>query len=95
MQKVAIKTRGVASLSNGPVNFAVNATAPAMVQLRIYDVRGRLVAEPLHNSLVTGSANVTWDGTDLRGQAVSPGTYFYRAITAGEAASTGHILILR
>jgi uncharacterized protein (TIGR03118 family) len=93
---IAVQTLSVnpARLGGGPVHFAVSATTPSMVQLRVYDIRGRLVAEPMHTSMVVGSADVTWNGTDLRGQAVAPGTYFYRAVTAGEAA-TGRLLIVR
>ena len=95
MQKIAVKTLSLNPARLGdPVRFAVNATSPSVVQLRIYDVRGRLVAEPMRNAMVVGSASVTWDGTDLRGQTVSPGTYFYRAVTAGEA-TTGRLLIVR
>jgi uncharacterized protein (TIGR03118 family) len=96
MQKIAVKTTGVnpVRLGDGPIHFAVNAAAPSMVQLRIYDVRGRLVAEPMRSSMVVGNANVTWDGKDFRGQSVVPGTYFYRAVTTGEAA-TGRLLIVR
>jgi uncharacterized protein (TIGR03118 family) len=96
VQTIAVKTVSVnpARLGEGPVRFSVNATAPSMVQLRIYDIRGRLVAEPMHNSMVVGSADVTWDGTDFHGRTVAPGTYFYRAVTAREAA-TGRLLIVR
>jgi hypothetical protein len=76
------------------VRFQLSATTPATVQLRIYDVRGRLVAEPMRGSLVSGSASATWDGTDLRGRAVAPGTYFYRTVSAGET-TTGRFLIIR
>jgi flagellar hook assembly protein FlgD len=65
-----------------------------MVQLRIYDARGRLVAEPMRTSMVVGSANVMWDGHDNRGQVVASGTYFYRAVSGTEAAS-GRLLIVR
>ena len=95
-QKIAVKTVGVnpARLSDGPVRFAVNATSPSMVQLRIYDARGRLVAEPMRMSMVVDDANVTWDGTDSQGQAVAPGVYFYRAVGGGESAS-GRLMIVR
>jgi uncharacterized protein (TIGR03118 family) len=96
VQTIAVRTVSLnpTRLTDGPVRFAVDATTPSMVQMRVYDIRGRLVAEPLHTAMVVGSANVTWDGTDLRGQRVAPGTYFYRAITAGQAA-TGRLLIVR
>ena len=81
-------------LGNGPVQFAVNTTTPSMVQLRIYDVRGRLVAQPMSNTMVVGSASVSWNGMDSHGKPVASGTYFYRAVAAGEAA-TGRLLIVR
>jgi hypothetical protein len=96
VQNLLVKALNVnpARLGDGPLHFAVSAAAPSMVQLRIYDVRGRLIAEPMHSSMVVGNADVTWNGTDLRGQVVSPGTYFYRAIAGGQAA-TGRLLIVR
>ena len=95
-QKIAVRTLGLSPvrLGAGPVQFAVNTTTPSLVQLRIYDVRGRLVAQPMSNTMVVGSASVSWNGTDSHGKAVPSGTYFYRAITAGEAA-TGRLLIVR
>jgi len=51
----------------------------------------RLGDGPVHFAL---NANVTWDGKDLRGQAVVPGTYFYRAVATGQTA-TGRLLIVR
>jgi flagellar hook assembly protein FlgD len=41
-----------------------------------------------------GAASVTWDGRDVRGRTVAPGTYFYRAVAASGAA-TGRLLIVR
>jgi len=95
-QRVAVRTIGVSPvrLGDGPVQFAVNTTTPSMVQLRIYDVRGRLIAEPMRNTMVVGTASVSWNGLDSRGKTVPSGTYFYRAVTAGEAA-TGRLLIVR
>jgi uncharacterized protein (TIGR03118 family) len=94
--RIGVKLLGMnpLRLGHGPVQFAVTATTPAMVQLRVYDIRGRLVAEPMHSSMVVGSANATWSGKDLRGRSVSPGTYFYRAV-AGHEAATGRLLIVR
>ena len=76
------------------VRFSLTATKPATVQMRIYDVRGRLVAEPMKSSLVSGSASATWNGADLRGKLVAPGTYFYRTVSTGETA-VGRFLIVR
>ncbi|MDP3910458.1 MAG: FlgD immunoglobulin-like domain containing protein, partial [Gemmatimonadales bacterium] len=49
----------------------------ARVNLDVYDVRGRLVARLVDGRQSPGRKQVTWDGTDRRGQHVSSGVYFY------------------
>ncbi len=83
-----------ARLSSGAILFSVNAAEPAVVQMRIYDAQGRLVAEPLHSTLVNGSVGVSWNGRNQDGRIVTPGNYFYRAIS-GAGSSSGRIVIIR
>jgi uncharacterized protein (TIGR03118 family) len=94
--KIRVKTTGMhpVRFAAGPATFALTATVPSMVRLRIYDVRGRLVAEPMSGTLVLGNASAQWDGRDLGGREVAPGTYFYRAFT-GDDAANGRLLIVR
>jgi uncharacterized protein (TIGR03118 family) len=76
------------------VEFAVTATEPQMVRLRVYDALGRLVAEPLSGSFVIGTTSVKWDGRDQHGALVTPGSYFYRA-TSGASSSSGKLVVIR
>jgi hypothetical protein len=48
------------------------------VSLRVYDLRGRLVAEPFVGTLTAGRHAVEWDGQDRGGHAASAGIYLLR-----------------
>jgi uncharacterized protein (TIGR03118 family) len=75
------------------IEFNVTSDAPRVVALRIYDVAGRLVAEPLHASAVNGSIRTRWNGCDCQGKMVRAGSYFYRAVAQGHKAS-GHLVVV-
>jgi uncharacterized protein (TIGR03118 family) len=81
-------------LMTAGMRFRISTAAPAMVRLGVYDAAGRLVAEPMRQAPVNGQADVRWDGTDLRGRQVAPGTYFYRATTGREQVG-GRIVVVR
>ncbi len=48
------------------------------VQLKIYDISGRLVKTLLNESLPVGDYTYAWDGKDDFAEQVSSGIYFYR-----------------
>ena len=50
------------------------------VDLKIYDVAGRLVREVVSGSRPAGRNEVRWDGKDSAGQEIASGTYFARLI---------------
>jgi hypothetical protein len=52
------------------------------VSVRIYDVRGALVATPHSGELGAGVHSVNWDGRDNSGRPVASGMYVY-TLTAG------------
>lgn len=52
------------------------------VQLRVYDVQGKLVATLLHGRQAAGRHEVTWRGRDDQGNEAASGMYFYRLQTA-------------
>ncbi len=67
---------------NFPNPFNPNTTLffstpePGVVEMRIYDVTGRLVHDFPQEFYLTGSHAVQWNGKDERGQTVSSGIYF-------------------
>mgnify|MGYP000382103727 CR=1 FL=1 len=64
------------------------------VDLRIYDVAGRLVRTLVDGKLAADSYEVTWNGTNNGGRKVSSGVYFYR-IKAGRHEKTKKMVLLR
>jgi len=68
---------------NIPNPFNPTTTIPfslpgaATVRLAIFDIRGQLVRVLLNETRPVGEQQVSWDGRDGRGHAVSTGLYFY------------------
>lgn len=66
---------------NPSTSINIDLAAVGDVSLSIYDILGREVDKLLDGSYSAGSKTVTWDGTDLIGNAVSSGIYFYELVT--------------
>ena len=66
----------------------------SIVDLRIYDVEGRLVQTLVQEVKSSGSHAAAWNGLDRRGAAVSSGIYFVRLEASGQAA-TRKIVVLK
>ena len=71
----------------------MSTLAPTVVRLRIYDVAGRLVAEPLRDVTVNGSLSAEWNVSDKHGERVRAGSYFYRAV-GGTHVAKGHLIVV-
>jgi VCBS repeat protein/flagellar hook capping protein FlgD len=85
-----------------PARFALGASRPnpargdatipfeipreAQVDLRVYDVAGRVVRTLVSATLPAGVHEARWDGIDDRGAPAAPGTYFYRLRAADQQA---------
>ena len=72
----------------------LDVTGRADVELGIYDLSGRLVAELFHGRLEPGVRTFTWDGTRQDGTRAADGVYFYRAKGAGRIV-TRRLVLLR
>jgi hypothetical protein len=66
----------------------------AHVDLRIYDVSGRLVRTLVNGSMERQRHQVVWDGMDNASVPVSSGIYFYRLET-GDFRDTRKMVVLR
>lgn len=64
------------------------------VSLRIYDIRGNLVRDLVHDAMPAGRQAVAWDGADGAGRAQASGTYFARLMAAG-VVSTHALTVVR
>jgi len=64
------------------------------VAIRIYDTTGRLVRTLVDRKEAAGSHDVTWDGRDQFGTAVSSGVYFYK-MTAGSFVESRRMVLLK
>jgi hypothetical protein len=62
--------------------------------LRIYNVKGELVATLLDGFVREGEKRLTWDGRDDHGGTLSSGVYFYELRT-GEYRSSRKMILLR
>ncbi len=75
-------------------SIAFSLPAPGDVDLRVYDVQGRLVRTLVQGARSAGRHEVTWDGADEGGRAAASGVYFYRLHAAGRQADR-KLLMLR
>lgn len=76
---------GFASLSPNPtlgsVSIRFGVTRDLAVDLRVYDVGGRLVRNLLQKGLGRGEHTLVWDGRDDSGRDVAGGIYFVRLVS--------------
>ena len=63
-------------------------------QLRIFDTRGRLVANLIDESLAAGIHAVTWHGRDDHGRALASGAYFGR-LDFGHRVETNRLMLVQ
>lgn len=79
---------------NPSTTLAFDLPRDAYVELKIYDVRGSLVATLLEEERPAGRHSVAWNGRDRFDRAVASGVYFSR-ITAGEWSATRRMTLLK
>jgi hypothetical protein len=78
----------------GSTSFLFDLGRQETVLLQVFDIVGRVVAEPLSAPLAAGFHEVPWAGTDDEGNRLPPGIYFYR-LTTGEEVLAGKLVLER
>ena len=81
------------SLRNEAIFISNSQNLAGDVELKIYDVKGRLVKTLVDRDVVASHQRVTWNGTDDRGQPVVSGVYFARLVTGGEALTRKMVML--
>ena len=79
---------------NPTTNFRYDLQKPSHVKLTIHDVVGREINVLINKRQHSGSKVIQWDATNLKGDAVSAGVYFY-AIEINGLRDVGKILFLK
>ena len=74
------------------IAFALPKTS--QVQLRVYDLSGKLVRTLAEETLSAGQHEVVWTGRDDTGRRAASGMYFYRLVAEGQTL-VGKMLMLK
>jgi hypothetical protein len=77
--------RPVPNPASGDVRLRLRLHQAAAVEIRVLDVRGRLVRRFDRREFETGEWSILWDGRDAAGRRVSSGVYFVLADVQGRS----------
>jgi predicted outer membrane repeat protein len=76
--------RNVPNPFNPRTEIAFDLPRTSHVQLRVFDLRGRLVRVLFEGDLPGGHHVEIWNGVDGQGRSVASGTYFYELLADGQ-----------
>ena len=79
---------------NPITEFSINVPNQTHVSVAIYNVAGQKVKTLVDGQMDAGVHIIRWDGENDRGEAVSSGIYFCRAV-AGEDVATRKMMLLK
>jgi len=68
---------------------------PMAVQLRIHDLRGRVIWTGARQSLEAGARSIAWQGRDSRGHSVPAGNYLFSLEAGGRVAASGKLSLVK
>jgi len=80
---------------NPTTNLGFGISDFGLVELRIYDMAGRLVKTLVNEKKAPGNYVVQWDGRDETGRLVSTGVYFYRLQVGNGIIKTNKMLFIK
>lgn len=78
---------------NASTKICFDLPKQSMVRLRIYDISGSIVAEPLDEMMEAGSHSLIWNGKSDNGNSLASGVYFYRIQADGVKAVKKMIML--
>ncbi len=79
---------------NPSTSISFYSSAPGMADLEVFDVTGRKVRTLLHQAVIAGDTELTWDGLNDAGNSVSSGVYLYR-LEINDRTSTRKMVLVR
>jgi hypothetical protein len=81
-------------VTSARIAFALKGEGSVPVDLKVFDVTGRVVRTLVNRELEPGQHSVSWNGLTDRGQRVSSGVYFYELRTPVDVA-TGKLVVMK
>ncbi len=81
-------------VTSARIAFALKGKGYVPVDLKVFDVTGRVVRTLLSGDLEPGQHSVSWNGLSDRGDRVSSGVYFYELRTPVDVA-TGKLVVMK
>lgn len=79
---------------NPTTNIRFSLPSDQRVTLQVFDITGSLVKTILDETLRSGNAEATWDGTNSSGAKVASGMYLYR-LRAGNVVMTKKMVMMK
>ena len=79
---------------NDEVTFSFNLVRllePVNVQVNIYDLSGRSIAQIHTGGSNASNVRIKWDGRESHGQLAPPGIYLYRLVADSDVTSTAYM----
>ncbi len=86
-------TGAVPNPFNPQTDIKFSLPRDANVQLKLYDVSGRLVRSLVSETMTAGTHSVRWTGRDDAGKSVASGTYFMRLSADGDVSVKSMVLV--
>ncbi len=68
---------------------------PMTLQLRVHDLRGRVIWTSARQNLEAGDQSIAWQGRDSRGHAVPAGQYLFSLEAEGQVAASGKLSLVK
>jgi len=79
---------------NPVTTIKFNLPGQTNVQIKIFDIVGRIVRILLNENKNSGQYNIIWDGKDISGNTAGSGVYFYK-LESAFGSLTGKMILLR
>jgi hypothetical protein len=78
---------------NMSTTIEFNLVSPSDIQIKIFDISGRLVKNLLNTQLMTGIFKISWDGRNNAGSYISSGVYFTAISTPNQTSLLKLVLV--
>ena len=66
----------------------------SLVELKIFDLHGKLINTLVNGNQLAGNKNIVWDGKDDKGSLVRPGVFF-SVLRIGDELSYNKLILLK